>query len=70
MQDSPAQKAGFETGDVIAGVDSTAANQITLGELRELLSQDGTQHVFAVKRENEELKLPVTVEEVPISNIQ
>jgi hypothetical protein len=70
MQDSPAQKAGFEKGDVIAGVDSTAANQMTLGELRELLSQDGTQHVFAVKRENEELKLPVPVEEVPISNIQ
>ncbi len=69
-KDSPAQKAGFEKGDVIAGVDSTAANQMTLGKLRELLSQDGTQHVFAIKRENEELKLPITVEDVPISNIQ
>jgi hypothetical protein len=70
MQDSPAQKAGFEKGDVIAGVDSTAANQMTLGNLRELLSQNGMQHVFAVKRENEELKLPVTMQDVPISNIQ
>jgi len=49
-RDSPAQKAGFEKGDEIAGVDSTAANRMTLGKLRELLSLEGTQHVFAVKR--------------------
>jgi hypothetical protein len=68
-RDSPAQKAGFEKGDVIAGVDSTAANQLTLGKLRELLSQEGTQHAFAVKREDKELKIQVTVEDTPISNI-
>jgi membrane-associated protease RseP (regulator of RpoE activity) len=68
-RDSPAQKAGFEKGDVIAGVDSTPANQLTLGKLRELLSQEGTQHAFAVKREDKELKIQVTVEDTPISNI-
>src|SRR5207302_2028616 len=39
---SPADRAGFQKGDVIAAVDSKPAAQLTMASLHELFSQDGT----------------------------
>ena len=66
---SPAAKAGFQKGDVITAVDSVAAGELTMAKLLDLLSKDGQQQVFTVKRKSEELKIPATIETVPVSGL-
>lgn len=67
---SPAGRAGLQTGDVITAVDSTPASNLTLGQLRKIFTEDGTTHTLKVQRKNEELKIPVTVERLPISDLK
>jgi hypothetical protein len=68
--DTPAAKAGFEKGDVIAAVDDTPASDMTLEQLHELLERTGKQHVFTVQRKSGTMKLQATVETVPISGLK
>ena len=66
---SPAAKAGFQKGDVITEVNSIAPGDLTMAKLLDLLSKDGQQQVFTVKRNSEEVKIPATIETVPISGL-
>lgn len=66
---SPAAKAGFQKGDVITAVDSGSPGDLTMAKLHDLLSKDGEQHVFTVKRKSEEVKIPAKIETVPISGL-
>jgi hypothetical protein len=66
---SPAGRAGLEKDDVISGVDGISPAELTLGKLRDLLTQDGRQLVLRVHRDNTDIALPVTVERIPISGL-
>lgn len=63
---SPADRAGFKKGDVVAGMDGKAATQFTLGELRETLLRAGEHHVFQVRRGDENLSIPVDVKVISL----
>lgn len=67
--DSPAAKAGFQKGDVITAVNSVPQGDLTMAKLLDLLSKDGQQQVFTVKRKSEEVKIPTTIETVPVSGL-
>ncbi len=66
---TPAERAGFQKGDVIAGVDQKPASQYSLALLKAVLTADGTKHAFTVTRKSEQVELPVTIEQVPLSGL-
>ena len=66
---SPAAKAGFQKGDVITAVNSISPGELTMAKLLDLLSKDGQQQVFTVTRKSEEVKIPATIETVPVSGL-
>jgi hypothetical protein len=65
---SPAEKDGFQKGDVIAGMDEKPAMQFTLSQLREYLSQSGEHHVLKVTRSGSQLTMPIEVRLVSIEH--
>jgi len=67
---SPAARAGFEKGDVIAAVDGTPASNMNLAALKAFLAASGAQHTFTVRRGKDEVTLPVTIELVPLSGLR
>jgi hypothetical protein len=67
---SPAKRVGFEKGDVITAVDDTAATNMNLAQLKAIVADAGTQHVFTVQRKSEEVKLPATIELMPLSGLK
>jgi len=67
---SPAARAGFEKGDVIAAVDGTPAAKMNLAALKAFLAASGAQHTFTVRRGKDEVTLPVTIELVPLSGLR
>lgn len=67
--DSPAAKAGFQKGDIVAAVDGKPASAMTLEQLHEILEHAGVQHTFTVQRKAGTVKLEVTIETVPISGL-
>ncbi|MBD0373356.1 MAG: aspartyl protease family protein [Pyrinomonadaceae bacterium] len=67
---SPAKRAGLQTGDIITALDSVPAINLTIGQLRKIFTEDGTTHTLKVQRKNEELKIPVTIERLPISDLK
>jgi hypothetical protein len=67
---SPAAKAGFQKGDVLAAIDGKPASQFSLALLKSLLAADGTRHAFMVKRGAEHVELSATIEQVPLSGLK
>src|ERR1051326_3445402 len=67
---SPAARAGFQKGDVIAAVDGTPAAKMNLAALKAVLAASGAQHTFTVRRGKDEVTLPVTIELVPLSGLR
>jgi len=67
---SPAARAGFEKGDVVAAVDGTPAAQLNLAAVKATVATAGAQHVFTVRRGDKNVTLPVTVELVPLSGLR
>jgi aspartyl protease/PDZ domain-containing protein len=63
---SPAERAGFQKGDVIAAVDRAPASDITLGQLRLRLTKEGEALTIDVARGEEKLTIPVKVELVSL----
>jgi hypothetical protein len=49
--DSAAAADGFKKGDVVSALDNKPAPQVTLSQLREALSQEGTKHSITVVRD-------------------
>lgn len=66
-ENSPAQKAGFKKDDIITAVDSIPTNELTLGKLREVLTQDTTKQLFTIRRGTEETKITAIIE-APLSS--
>ncbi len=58
---SPAERAGFKKGDVIATVDGKPASEFTLGQLRLWLLNEGEHHTIEVSRGGETVSLPVEI---------
>lgn len=67
---SPAAAAGFQKGDVIAAVDGTPAEQLTLARVQWVLRGEGTHHEFVVMRSGERVPIAVTVTLIPISSLK
>jgi hypothetical protein len=67
---SPAARAGFKKGDVVAAIDGTPAAQLNLAAVKATVANAGAQHVFTVRRGDENVTLPVTVELVPRSGLR
>ncbi len=63
---SPAEKDGFKKGDVIAAVDERPASELTLGEVRADLQQQGKRYELTVDRGAQVQKMPITVELIKI----
>jgi hypothetical protein len=63
---SPAERAGFKKGDVIAAADGAPATDFTLGQLRNWLAKDGDQHEIVVARGDEKITIPVKVDLVSL----
>ncbi len=61
-KDSPAEKAGFQKGDVVSSVDGKPASQFKLSELRDWLSHEGEKHELTITRSGESKTIPVTVQ--------
>jgi C-terminal processing protease CtpA/Prc len=67
--DSPATRAGFQKGDVIAAVDDKPASRFSLALLKSILTADGTHHAFTVQRASEQIVLKASIEQVPLSGL-
>lgn len=67
---SPAARAGFEKGDVIAAVDNLPASSLNLAAVKAALATAGAKHVFTVHRGSGDFPLPVMVELVPLSGLR
>jgi hypothetical protein len=62
---SQAEAVGFKKGDVITAVDDKSAKEITLEELRMLVSSEDNKHTFEVRRGNEEVKIAMPIHVAP-----
>jgi hypothetical protein len=58
---SAAEAAGFRKGDVIMGFDDRQAAQISLGELRERLLEEGVRHQFRVNRDGQKTSIDALI---------
>jgi hypothetical protein len=58
---SPADKAGFRTGDVIASLDGRPASALTLGEVRAAIAGEGRRFTFTVMRGSETVEIATTI---------
>jgi hypothetical protein len=68
--ESPAARAGFVKGDVIAAVDGAPASHMNLAAVKAALAPAGARRVFTVRRGAEDITLPFTVELVPLSSLR
>ncbi len=61
---SPAQKAGFQAGDIIVKVDDRKISSGTaVLPLRDILREEaGTTHIFTLTRNGQQIQLPLTLE--------
>lgn len=62
--DSPAQRAGFLAGDIIVQIDDRKISPGTpVLPLREILrEEEGTTHIFTLSRNGQQVRLPLTLE--------
>ncbi len=65
--DSPAQKAGFEKGDVILAVDGVEYSKENKAELKAVFAKltPGSEATYVVKRQGGKMKLQATLGHVP-----
>lgn len=61
---TPAAEAGLQPGDEISGIDQYSANQLTLWTMKQLFRESGKTHMISVKRQGQDLKIPVTLKTV------
>jgi hypothetical protein len=62
VQGSPADKAGIQTGDIVAGVDGVAATRYALWELQNLLKSSGAERSLAIKRNGKMLTIRIKLQ--------
>ena len=55
MDDSPGANAGLQRGDIITTINESPAREYTLGELRELLTQEGREIKFEIQRDEKQI---------------
>jgi len=55
MDDSPGANAGLQRGDIITTINESPAREYTLGELRELLTQEGREIKFEIQRDEKHI---------------
>ena len=53
---SPAELAGVAVGDMLEKIDGNSASDYSLGDLRDLFRQDGTEHTLTVLRNGQHLQ--------------
>ncbi len=63
---SPAEMAGLRANDVIVGIDGRTAQQLSLSEVRDILTQEGHQRVIRVRRGGQNLTITTNVALVSI----
>ena len=63
---SPAAAAGLLQNDIVAGVDTRAAAQISLSELRDMLAREGAHYMFHIRRGDQLVDVPATITTVSI----
>jgi len=56
IEKSPAALAGIAVGDMLEKIDGNPASDYSLGDLRALLRQDGTEHTLTVLRNGQHLQ--------------
>ncbi len=61
---TPAESAGLQPGDEIIGVDQYSASQLRLWTLRQLFRKPGQTYSVNLRRNGEDLKVPVTLKKV------
>ncbi|HEX3110360.1 MAG TPA: retropepsin-like aspartic protease [Thermoanaerobaculia bacterium] len=70
---SAAGAAGFQKGDVIAGIDGTPAEQMNLAAVKKVFADEGSHHTFAVRRgttETTETTIQAKIDLKPISSLR
>jgi hypothetical protein len=56
IEKSPAELAGVAVGDMLEKIDGNSASDYSLGDLRDLFRQDGTEHTLTVLRNGQHLQ--------------
>ncbi|HYK21991.1 MAG TPA: PDZ domain-containing protein, partial [Pyrinomonadaceae bacterium] len=56
-QDSPASDAGLRVGDIITAIDGKPSSTLTLDSIREMLKQNGHEHLVSIKRGEQSLQI-------------
>ena len=62
LANSPAEQAGLRAGDVLGKVDETPANDYTLNDIRELLTEAGSSTTLSLKRDGETFEVALRLE--------
>lgn len=65
-KESPAEKAGFQKGDIVTAVDDKPSSKFVLSQLRDWLTHSGDKHTLTIQRGAETKSIPITVELVSI----
>jgi len=63
---SPAEKDGFQKGDIISGLDDKPATTFTLAQLRDTLLRTGESHDFKIIRAGKQTSIAATIAVVSI----
>jgi carboxyl-terminal processing protease len=70
LQDSPAEKAGLLTGDIVTAVDGVSVNGSTLeAEVNKVRGEAGTDVTLTVRREEETFDLTITRAEIQMQEV-
>ena len=60
-KDSPAERAGLRSGDIITAIDAAPSAELTLEQVQLFFSQEGQKHLVTILRGNEVVKLPLEI---------
>ena len=70
FKDSPADKAGLKPNDIILAIDDTSTKDMEADDVSEMiLNGEADEYTLTVRRENKELKLKISKENVEIPSI-
>lgn len=64
FKDSPAEKAGLKVDDILLEVDKQEVKDLSLNEIVNIIKDSDKEVLFRVRREDEELKFTVSVEDI------
>ena len=64
LADSPAERAGLRAGDMLEQIDGTPADDYTLNDIRELLTEAGSSKTLSLRRGGETFEVELRLEEL------